>query len=121
MFSPTRRSYIPGIVIGCILSVTFSRAQTVVRYPGLPKPLADRWQWAREEASNRGFDNGYWIGYSIERLMGERSMVGCYSSDRQRNRPTLAELIAGMKQEHSPGHADLSGTFPADSGVDLGD
>ncbi len=66
----------------------------VIRCPDATKSLDARWQWARQEASSRKLD-GYWVGYSFQREMERNSMIGSYYSDRLRNRPSLAELIAG--------------------------
>ncbi len=51
------------------------KCQTVVRYSGAVSTLADRWAWAQREAKTRGFDDGYWVGYRIGRLMEEDSYI----------------------------------------------
>jgi HEAT repeat protein len=51
---------------------------------------------AHKEVSRRGFRDGYWTGYSIRRLMGERSTIGSYDSEA-RFKPTLREIIEGQE------------------------
>src|SRR5436309_9199245 len=68
--------------------------QGVIRCPDANASLGVRWNWAKKETSSRGA-NGYWIGYSFMREMEKNSMVGSFYSDRRRNRPSLAEVIAG--------------------------
>jgi hypothetical protein len=51
-------------------------AQEVVRHPDAAQPLPQRWTWAVAQSRQSRFENGYWIGYSIERLMGENSTIG---------------------------------------------
>ncbi len=79
------------------------RRPSVVRYSDHhaagTASLADRWQWATPEAGRQKMTGGYWIGYSIERMMGERSFIGSFYSDERRNRPTLGEVVTGMRAE----------------------
>ncbi len=79
--------------------VARSDAQTVIHDRDTGKSLSERWDWAIHQAQTRDFPDGYWVGYSIERLMGERSFIGSFSSDEARNRPSLLEVITGMKPE----------------------
>ena len=98
-------------------------AQLIVRYPDStrsPAPdtpaLADRWKGAVEEAKKRGFSKGYWIGYSIQRLMPENSFIGAFYSDTRRNKPSLSELLSGREQvEVFPERT--SGNFTVTDGV----
>jgi hypothetical protein len=97
-------------------------AQMIVRYPDSTRSLAPeqpalavRWQGALEEAKRRGFSKGYWIGYSIERLMAENSFIGSYYSDTRRNKPSLGELLTGREQlDVSP--RSSSGNFTVNEG-----
>ncbi len=70
-------------------------AQDVVHHPEPSAALGQKWQWAQEQAE--GFERGYWIGYSIERLMGEYSFIGSWSS--RGRRMTLHEALYGEKPE----------------------
>ncbi len=75
-------------------------SQKVVRAPQTEGSLPVRMDWARKEASRRGFHDGYWTGYSIRRLMGERSTIGSYDSEA-RFKPTLRQIIDGQKAENA--------------------
>jgi len=80
-----------------------SSGQQVTKYTDTASSLSARWTWATEGAGWPGSDGGYWVGYSIERMMGEHSFTGSFYSDRERNHPTLRELLTGMKMEPTPG------------------
>src|SRR6185503_16640092 len=91
-------------------------AQTVVRHGDPTAALADRWKWAKAEAGREDFDKGYWIGYSIEKTMGEHTYIGSFYGDDRKNRPSLGELVTGMRVEDLPNfHGDdigeMSGTL----------
>lgn len=47
----------------------------VTHHPTSADKLNDRWDWAVQEARKQAFKDGYWIGYSIKRLMGEYSYI----------------------------------------------
>lgn len=82
--------------------------QEVVRHPSAGDTLTARMNWAHKEASRRGFREGYWAGYSIRRLMGERSTIGSYDSEA-RFKPTLREIIEGQSSEKTtrPGQTNI--------------
>jgi HEAT repeat protein len=93
-------------------------AETVTRYAGPAAPLTDRWKWAVSEAARNGDSKGYWVGYGIERMMGERSFIGSSYSDERRNKPSLRELVTGVEvndlSEFTGGHdgsTSMSGTM----------
>jgi hypothetical protein len=73
-------------------------SQEVVRPPQAGGSLEVRMAWAHKEASRRGFRDGYWTGYSIRRLMGERSTIGSYDSEA-RFKPTLRRIIEGQESK----------------------
>ena len=75
-------------------------SQVVVRTPQSGGSLTARMDWAHKEASRRGFHDGFWTGYSIRRLMGERSTIGSYDSEA-RFKPTLREVIEGQSPERT--------------------
>lgn len=59
--------------------------------------LADRFAWAARLPTGPAFAKGYWIGYSIQRLMGEHSYIGSWhgwSGRPDGNEPTIEYLIA---------------------------
>ena len=71
-------------------------SQEVIRPPQAAGSLAARMDGAHIEAARRGFHDGDWAGYSIRRLMGERSTIGSHDSEA-RFKPTLREVIDGRK------------------------
>jgi hypothetical protein len=71
-------------------------SQEVLRPPQAEVTLVARMDWALKEASRRGLRDGYWIGYSIRRLMGERSSIGTFDH-RSRSETTLQEIITSQR------------------------
>lgn len=69
-------------------------AQPVIHYPGTEQKLHERWKWAAPEAERHAWNHPYWVGYSIEKLMGENSFTGSFYSDSRRNKPSLCEILA---------------------------
>ncbi|MGI9174191.1 MAG: HEAT repeat domain-containing protein [Rhodothermales bacterium] len=89
-----------------LLTVPLSAlAQDVMQHPDPSQSLSERWTWATEQASERDAEDGYWIGYSIERRMRENSFIGSWS-DRE-NMMTLGEALYGVKPEN-PGFRSKS-------------
>ncbi len=76
-------------------------AQEVLHHPDASQPLNQRWKWAVEQSSQSSFKKGYWIGYSIERLMEENSTIGSMhiKNGRVYRGPgkSLSELIHGIE------------------------
>jgi hypothetical protein len=68
-------------------------AQPAVVCPNTAQPLAERWGWAGREAGERGWNRGYWVGYSIVKSMGENWFIGSCFTDSRRNRPSLCEML----------------------------
>ncbi len=64
----------------------------VVHYPNPGDSLDARWDWAKQEAGKQKFKNGFWIGYSIKRLMREDQYI--YSTDKH--------TISGSHFTHLP-------------------
>jgi hypothetical protein len=84
------------------LSGTFQ----VYHHPKPTEKLAARWEWALESAKKAGFDNGFWVAYSIRHLMGEYSYyasTGRYTYHSSFHAldmmegTSLAELVYGKK------------------------
>ncbi len=72
--------------------------QQVMMHPQPEDALDQKWQWAEQQArQDDAARRGYWIGYSIDRLMGEYSFVGSWHS--RGNRKTLHEVLYGEKPE----------------------
>jgi HEAT repeat protein len=51
----------------------------VLRHPNPDDDLGVRWDWAKQEAGKQKIEHGFWIGYSIKRLMREHEYI--YSTD----------------------------------------
>ncbi len=116
------RRLIPAIVLLLVTAYGLSPGQELITYTETPAPLPARWTWATEGAGRPASGHGYWIGYSIERMMGEHSFTGSFYSDRSRNHPTLRELITGMKGEMTPGDMPgFSGSMKGNVTVDRDD
>jgi hypothetical protein len=47
----------------------------VFHHPHPTADLIERWDWAVQEAGKLKFKDGFWIGYSIKRLMGEHQYI----------------------------------------------
>lgn len=96
--------------------VVRSDGQTVEHAPDPGKPLTERWKWAL----GKSIVKGYWIGYSFERQMGERSFIGSFYSDERKNRPSLLEMLTGRKPDerllswHAGRSGDIQGMFDND-------
>lgn len=66
---------IMGLCFVVNLLPSFLSAQSAFFHPSPADSLVSRWAWAGKEAKQKGFKDGYWIGYSIERLMGENTYI----------------------------------------------
>lgn len=72
-------------------------ARTVSHAPESLDKLDARWAWAVESSAKIRGQKGFYIGYSIQRMMGEHSyMCSGYHPDRS-GEPTLNEVIYGKK------------------------
>lgn len=122
-----RFSVAAGLVLVAALgsmlgSAPASGAENVTRYAGPAAALAERWKWAVSEAGGKGDPKGYWVGYSIERMMGERSFIGSFYSDERRNKPSLRELVTGVEVNDLPALTGGHDGFTSMSGtMDFGD
>ncbi len=87
------------IILALVVLSKAGNAQEVVHYADSTQALNKRWAWAMEQAGRSQFKNGYWVGYSISRLMEENSTIGSVSikNDRIYREPgkSLSELIYG--------------------------
>jgi hypothetical protein len=93
-----KRLFLPYIVIPIALPIwCITTIGQTVQTKDSGKTLNQCFEMAHKEALAKGYQNGYWIGYSIQRRMEENSFIGSYYSDTKRNHPTLAEIIAGAQ------------------------
>ena len=90
-------STVTGIVlIGAFMTSVYS--QSVKLHSNPNAPLKERWNWAEKESRIRTYRDGYWIGYSIEKLMGKHSYTGSFGNN-WKDKKTLSEIICGRKIE----------------------
>lgn len=87
-------------IIAIILSFSISSfSQTIIKHPNPTATLDQRWEWAMKQAKDSKFKEGCWIGYSIQRLMGENSYIGAFHSPPRAGEIPLAEIICGKKDK----------------------
>jgi hypothetical protein len=78
----------------------------ILRAPDPAARLVDRLQWAGREADSAAFRKGYWVGYAIQRFMGERSFIGSWPSRTGHEEPTIESLVSLKKEGESPKRSD---------------
>jgi HEAT repeat protein len=71
--------------------------------------------WALGEAPQAGPGRIFWVGYSIDRLMGENSHIGSYAVGGRGRDLTVAEMLAGQTKPAASAAAgeDLRGAAKA--------
>ncbi|NUO80606.1 hypothetical protein HUU05_11050, partial [candidate division KSB1 bacterium] len=94
-------------ITGCLMLLfaaallPLAYAQEVTFHSDSTQPLLQRWEWAKSQARQTQFKKGYWIGYSIQRLMGENSTIGSMHirNGRVLRGPgkSLSELLYGIE------------------------
>lgn len=89
--------HIASVIVLLFVPGSCTTAQEIIKALSEQTSLRERWAWAQEQVDQSKFDTGGWIAYSIERMMGENSMIGSFSTIPERNRPTLYELITGIR------------------------
>ncbi|MEI8192050.1 MAG: hypothetical protein WCI75_20250 [candidate division NC10 bacterium] len=80
----------------------------VLKHPQPEAALAARVDWALSRASERGFEKGFWAGYSIRIQMGEHSSIGHMNWPRDPAERSLAEVLAGRTVITPPMSAEAS-------------
>jgi hypothetical protein len=85
---------LPAVFIGIVSAF----AQQVVRCPRNSDPLEAKWGWAWKEVARVSPSSGFWIGYGIQRWMGENSFIGSFESDAGSRDVSLHELLYGQKE-----------------------
>lgn len=78
--------------------VSGSISQPVIHQSAESTGLAERWEAALNTARGKEFRDGFWIGFSLDRLMGENSFVGSFNEENQRW-ASLTELIYNKKEK----------------------
>ena len=102
-----RRFPIPVFFILCLAFVAgLSMASQVYHHPRPAEKLETRWEWALENARDKGFNDGFWVAYSIRHLMGEYTFFAStgrytyhssYPSLGLMEGKSLGEMIYGQK------------------------
>lgn len=95
------KTTIQGVLLGFLLGSAVLYAlpsDKVVKHPKPDSPLKERWDWALKESGSKTYKKGFWIGYSIEKLMGKNSFTGTFREDWKKD-VSLSELIYGIKIE----------------------
>lgn len=79
---------------GSTASQAGSAKPAVIRCPEGTGTLARRWEWARQVAGREKLASGYWVGYSIEKLMEENAFIGGFLGNGS-GEFSLAALLRG--------------------------
>jgi HEAT repeat protein len=82
----------------------------VIRPADGSAPLQAKFDWALGRPAGAAAGRTLWVGFGIDRLMGERSHIGSYDSSRQGRELSIADILAGRKE---PSAVDLSGAARA--------
>jgi hypothetical protein len=72
-------------------------ARTVTHAPESLDKLDAGWAWAVESSAKIKGQKGFYIGYSIQRMMGEHSYIRSGCDSHSSDEPTLNEIIYGKK------------------------
>ncbi len=83
-----------AVFTAMLLPCSILISQEVIHHADPARPLPERWQWAIAEA--RQLKQGFWIGFSCDRMMPENEFIGSFYSDNDQ-RKTLLELLTGQK------------------------
>lgn len=73
----------------------------LVKCPRPDDALAARRDWALAEAARAGYKDGFWVGWSVRRLMDENSHIGSFSTGHAPD-ITLGEFLSGKKSVAAP-------------------
>jgi hypothetical protein len=112
----TRKSSL--LLFHLLTFVSLLPAQEVVKFSAdsqnSGQSLAARMTWAGKEAERRKFQDGYWVGYSIQRLMQEGSFFSYDFSSSGKERKTLEERLFGtdfQSDRRTRDHNDPNGRY----------
>jgi len=86
------------LVLAAALVVVPLCAQQIIYHPKNSDPLEGRWAWAWREVASRKLPDGFWIGYGIQRWMGEHSLIGSFRDDSGYRDVSLHELLYGQRE-----------------------
>jgi hypothetical protein len=97
------------IFLALLIAPAFVRTQSIYRAPDTAGPLGARITWARETARKENLRQGYWVGYTITKMMGDRDFIGTWNSDESRNKPDLNEELFDVHVSTMSDHDEASG------------
>ncbi len=104
-----RRAALALLVLGLAAAGLSGRdrlPREVVKCPRPEDALAARRDWALAEAARAGYKDGFWVGWSVRRLMDENSHIGSFSTGRPPE-VTLEELLTGKKNLAAPADREI--------------
>ena len=71
----SKRIGVVSVLIFAIAALSGSILSQVARHPNPKDNMVARWDWAKQEAGKQNLKHGFWIGYSIKRLMREHQYI----------------------------------------------
>jgi len=98
-----------SVLIFTIAAFSGSIFSQVFHHPSPTDNIIARWDWAKQEAGKQNLKHGFWIGYSIKRLMGENQYIysteehtisGSHFTDFPKGDP-LEKILSGEEQVKS--------------------
>ncbi len=97
-----------GLALAGNLAAQTRLPREVIKHPRPQDALSARLGWALGEAGRAAGKDGFWVGYSIRRLMGENSYIGNVHTG-WREEVTLAEILSGKTVLPGPPKDDSVG------------
>ena len=73
--SCSKKIAVASILVFSIAALHTSGFSQVFHHPNPTTNLSEKWDWARQEAGQQKLKTGFWIGYSIKRLMWENHYI----------------------------------------------
>ena len=82
----------------------------VIHHPSPSDSLSDRWDWAQNESTQLKSKQGFWVGYSIKRMMnedyyiassGQNSYYGSYPFSRSLRGEILNKILFGKDSKNT--------------------
>ena len=104
-----KRLFFPATLGFLVATFGIASGQQVVKYEGPDVSLEEKWSWALNEGSSRGSGSGFWVAYSVQRLMDENSYIatGMHFTGSVDNRTSLYDIIF-ENQPYAGASADSS-------------
>ena len=105
----SKRIGVVSVLIFAIAALSGSILSQVARHPNPKDNMVARWDWAIQEAGKQNLNHGFWIGYSIKRLMREHQYIystqehtisGSHFTDFPKGNP-LEKILSDKEQVKS--------------------